>query len=447
MKKAVRHLMLILLGFFLGGSLVFAGGENEITTEQGREQQVVLQSIKVLHSWASTPNPETLEVIFNRFEELNPQYKIDDNPIPFEEYTKMIKIIMPSKSPPDVIVHKPGSNTRAQIDAGLYLDLTDFWEEQNFDSVLPEYAKGLWTRHGKIWGVPFKGQVLMVWYRPSIFKKVGLKAPTNWDEFKQVCAKLKNAGYVPLNAGDKNPWPATYWFEDILLMTAGKAFWDNLMLGRAKWTDPRVIKAFEILKRDILDPGYYMANANAYSYQEASRNFGEGKAAIYNMGSWLPPRLWAVMPDVDMDYFLFPTIDSSVERTLRMQGDGWAIPRKAINVQGAKDLIAFLSTKWAHVTFAANVGEPVLHKETTADLYPHPDELGAATLERFKYNGVNPLDLGLEPIVANEVQNLTAKFNENPDMESLMEDLKKIDEVANKVFSDIEKEVAKGFWK
>jgi len=402
--------------------------------------------IQVLHSWASPPNPEGLEVIFSRFEKLNPNYRVHDNPVQFEAYTQLIKIVMPSNTPPDVIVHKPGSNTRAQIDAGMFLDLTNFWTEKKLDAMFPKYAKELWTRHDRIWGIPFKGQVYMVWYRPSIFKKVGVKPPKTWKELLTACSTLKAAGYVPINASDKNPWSATHWVEMILLGTAGQDFYNDLMLGRASWTDPRVIKAFETWK-ELLDAGYVMPNPNAYSFQEGSLHFGQGKAAIYYSGTFMPARLWSAMPDVDINYFLFPTIDPSVERTLHIQADGWAVPRKARNVEGAKALLAYMASAEAQENFAKIVGEPVLNKNVSPKVYPHADVLGAATLERFKYQGVNPLDLALEPTVATEVQIMTQMFDDNRDMAFLKKELARIDKIANKIFSEIKAEVAKGFWK
>ena len=402
--------------------------------------------LQVLHSWASKPNPEALDIIFDAFEAQNPDIVIDDNPVQFEAYTQMIKVVMPSKAPPDVIVHKPGSNNRAQIDAGLFVDLTDFWEENNLDEILPPYSKELWSRHGRIWGVPFKGQTYMVWYRPSIFEKVGVEPPETWDEFLNVCEKLKAAGEVPINAADLNPWSATYWFEMIILGTAGKEFYSNLMLGKESWTDERVITAFSMWK-DLLDAGYVIPDMNTYSFQDGSLNFGQGKAAMYLAGTYMPARLWPVMPDVDIDYFLFPVIDPAVERTLLVQADGWMIPRKASLIEEAKKFLLYLASAEAQQTFVEVVGEPVVNKMVPTSVYPHPDVLGAAASENSKYQGVNPLDLALEPAIATEVQKMVQIFDDTRDMDYLKSELARIDALAKDVFAAIDEDLKQELWK
>ncbi len=56
------------------------------------------------------------------------------------------------------------------------------------------------------------------------------------------------------------------------------------MDGEASYTDPEVIKAFEMWK-ECLDKGYFNDDPNAYDWAEAATMVGTGEAAMTLMGT------------------------------------------------------------------------------------------------------------------------------------------------------------------
>ena len=57
-----------------------------------------------------------------------------------------------------------------------------------------------------------------------------------------ACKTLKGAGVKPFALGSKNRWPAQFWFDYILLRTAGPEYRAKLMAGEASYTDPEVMR-------------------------------------------------------------------------------------------------------------------------------------------------------------------------------------------------------------
>ena len=56
---------------------------------------------------------------------------------------------------------------------------------------------------GDLYAVPYQPMVLVVFYNKDHFKQAGItKAPASWDEYLEVCAKLKSAGFTPMTLDD-----------------------------------------------------------------------------------------------------------------------------------------------------------------------------------------------------------------------------------------------------
>ena len=53
-----------------------------------------------------------------------------------------------------------------------------------------------------------------------------------------------------------NRWPAQFWFDYLLLRTAGPEYRASLMAGEASYTDDEVQRAMQLWK-DLVDAGYF----------------------------------------------------------------------------------------------------------------------------------------------------------------------------------------------
>ena len=57
---------------------------------------------------------------------------------------------------------------------------------------------------------------------------------------------LKEQGVTPIALGSISKWPAQFWFDYLLLRTAGPEYRAQLMAGEASYTDPEVVRAMEL---------------------------------------------------------------------------------------------------------------------------------------------------------------------------------------------------------
>jgi len=90
------------------------------------------------------------------------------------------------------------------IDAQQIVDLTPFldgpdWEGTGRwrDRFLPGVLNR-WTHDGKVYGVPFAYAVWAIFYNKEMFAEHGWETPRTWDEFFQLCEKIRAQGIAPL---------------------------------------------------------------------------------------------------------------------------------------------------------------------------------------------------------------------------------------------------------
>lgn len=160
---------------------------------------------------------------------------------------------LPTDQAPEMFVWWSTFRARELVEHGFVTDLTALWDKYA-DDYAPEIREAF-TVNGRVYGFPYVVEYWPVWYNKRIFKRLGLKAPTTWNEFIAVCERLKKAKVTPILCSLQNNWPAFIWFEEMIIGEDPDLYQD-LCLGRVKYTDPRVVKACMVWK-EMIDKGYF----------------------------------------------------------------------------------------------------------------------------------------------------------------------------------------------
>jgi multiple sugar transport system substrate-binding protein len=80
-------------------------------------------------------------------------------------------------------------------------DISQIWSGNDLESVFSDAAKGAVLYQNNRYAIPISYYQWGFYYRQSLFDQHGLSAPTTWDGFLAVCAKLKAAGVTPITIG------------------------------------------------------------------------------------------------------------------------------------------------------------------------------------------------------------------------------------------------------
>jgi multiple sugar transport system substrate-binding protein/raffinose/stachyose/melibiose transport system substrate-binding protein len=344
-------------------------------------------------------------------------YTIKNSPIGHEDFKTDILVRAAGDSLPDVFSYWAGARTQFVVDSGSLHSIDDMWARDGLDNVVAKSVADSATMYnGKRYLVPFNYHYAGMFYNTQVLADAGVAdMPTTWDGFMALCETLKANGVTPIALGSKNRWPAQFWFDYLLLGTAGPDYRASLMNGSAAYDDAEV-KAAMAMWKELADKGYFAANANADSWTDASDRVARGEAAMTLMGTWITG-YWngnGLMAGDDYDFFEFPMIDAGVPNAVVGPVDGWLISANSENRANAEALVAFLASdpesqaKWAQVQGALSANVNVDASTYTSVMQRALEVVGNADTFAFNY------DLATTPPAAEFGLDMFARFMDSP---------------------------------
>lgn len=296
------------------------------------------------------------------FEAVNPDINVIVNINDREAHKTAIRNFLSAEAP-DVTTWYPGNRMAPFVDAGLFEDVSDLWEEQGFNEALAAIRPTM-TRDGKQWGVPYSYYQWGVYYRKDIFDKLGLEEPKNWAEFNALAVTLKEAGVTPLTIGTKYLWTAAGVFDYLNLRTNGYEVHNDLTAGKVKYTDERIRNVFTTWK-EMVDAGYFIDNHATMSWQDAIAPFANGDAAMYVMGNFAVDGFkGAGLTEDQIDYFQFPEITEGLARAEEAPADAFFIPTRAKNKEDARKFLAFVAQPDVQTEWNVTIGQLPVNKNS-----------------------------------------------------------------------------------
>ena len=286
----------------LAGALALTGGVGWSGTALAEGE------VTITHYFSGDLGRAGLEKIFAKFKE-EKGITVKDSPIGHEDFKAGILVRAAGGNLPDVFSYWAGARTQFVVDAGNLGAIDDMWAGRGLDAVVAKsVADGATMYNGARYLVPFGYHYAGMFYNAKVMADAGVtEFPTTWDGFLALCADLKAKGITPIALGSKNRWPAQFWFDYLLLRTAGPDYRAKLMAGEAAYTDDEVKAAMGMWK-DLVDAGYFAPNANADDWTDASDRVARGDAAMTLMGTWITG-YWngnGLMAGDDYDFFEFP---------------------------------------------------------------------------------------------------------------------------------------------
>lgn len=429
LKKTVLILLTLLTLLAVSSMALFAGGEQDTPAEGAPEK------VTFFHYFSGTLSGG-MDDLVDTFNKDNPEYVMTHTPVDHEAFKTSILVMLSGGNPPDLFSYWAGARVQFVVDADRLLPIDDVYEEYGVSKLFSDAVNSAATYDGRKYFLPLTQHYVAFFYNKKVFANAGVaKVPETWDEFLDACEKIKATGVAPIALGSKERWPAQFWLDYPLLRTAGPEYRAKLMAGEVSYTDPEVVKAFEMWK-ECIDKGYFYPNSNAYDYAEATVQVGTGEAGMTLMGSWLMQLDdqigWA--PGEDYDFFPFPTVDASVPDSAVGPFDGVVVAKDGRNPEAAKMALVAMAQKEPMIAF--NTGTGALSPNINV-----PDSMYNVLQMKIKeYCGAVPnwafnYDLATPPPVADVGLDAFARFIDNP--ENYKEILKAAEEGARSAWSNM----------
>ncbi len=305
------------------------------------------QSVVTFSSNASDPIPRAFtEEVVAMWNEANPGLQVELSTVAHEDFKNAIRTYLAADPSPDVLTWFAGERAAFFVNRGLIGDFSDAWNQEGFgDAYAPGFqALAATGQEEGVYFLPTSYYWWAVYYRPSLFEKVGVKAPIEtWDELLAACDAFHAAGIAPFTTGIKFRWPAAAWFDYINMRTNGPEFHINLMLLNESYTDERVKQTFANWA-ELIEHNCFIENAAAYDWNEGVDIMVQGDAAMYLMGAFITDTYPDELED-DLDFFRFPIINPDIPIGEDAPTDGFFMSAKAANPDGAKEFLAFLGSR------------------------------------------------------------------------------------------------------
>jgi ABC-type glycerol-3-phosphate transport system substrate-binding protein len=340
-----------------------------------------------------------------------------DSPIGMEDFKTGILVRASANSLPDVFSYWAGARTQFLVNADKLAPIDEMWSKEGLDSIVAKpIADAATMYNGHRYLVPLGFHYAGFFYNPKVMKEAGItEMPKTWDGLLGMCKTLKAKGVDTFALGSKNRWPAQFWFDYLLLRTAGAQYRADLNSGKASWTDPQVAKAMSLWKQ-LFDQGCFAANSNANDWTDAADEVARGDAAITLMGTWVTG-YWngnGLKPIEDYDVFPFPQLDASIPDAAVGVVDGIVMAKNSAQPDAARGFLALiiknkeLQANWAKVqgALAPNVDvDPSIYTPVQKKAL---DIVKASPVYAFNY------DLATPPAVAEVGLNMYQKFVNDP---------------------------------
>jgi multiple sugar transport system substrate-binding protein/raffinose/stachyose/melibiose transport system substrate-binding protein len=393
-------------------------------------------SVTMMHYFSGTLGRESLNEILGNFHTEAPELTVFDNPIGHEDFKTTILVMLAGGDPPDIFSYWAGARVQFIVDSGRLAPIDDLWDDNNLGEVVPaSLAEGATLYNGQRYLIPFGYHYAGMFYNPKVMQEAGVtEFPESWDEFIALCDTLKEAGVTPIALGSMNRWPAQFWFDYLLLRTAGPEYRAKLMAGEASYTDPEVVRVMEMWA-ELVDKGYFVPDANAYDWTDAADQVANGEAAMTLMGTWITG-YWDgndLKPGEDYDFFIFPAIEEGVPQAALGPVDGFVLSADAQHPNAARKLLLYLITNTdAQATWALGQGALSPNAKVDPNVYTPVMQRALQAVEAadtFTFN----YDLATTPPMAEGGLNMFAQFMNDPS--GYQEYLEQTQAVADEVFA------------
>lgn len=296
--------------------------------------------------------------------------RVSLNTIAAETFRTQLPTYLTSANPPDVYTWYPGSVAEAYAKRDLLLDLDDVWQTS---PDLKRYSKALQSlctaSSGKKDFVPTTYYWWGMFYRKSNFAKWGVSEPKSWDDFLDLCDKLKSRGVAPigLGAGGNTAWVASAWFDYLDIRINGAEYHRQLLAGQHRFDDPEVRKVFDRW-REVLP--YFDPDGTAVAFQDATTALLNGRSGMMLIGTFFADAAPKDALD-DIDFFRFPVIDPKVPLAEEAPTDGYFASARTGRRDQVHDLLSYLAT--------ADAQEIYIKGSSGTALPCHPDAKDAGT--------------------------------------------------------------------
>lgn len=283
-------------------------------------------NVAIHYYWETEGHQLALNTLIERFNDSQSDITVEAKYVPFADFKKQLSIGATADELPDlVIIDNPDHAAYAAM--GIFADITD-----KFDvSTYYEGPVNSCTLDGKLYGVPFGSNCLLLFYNEDMLEAANCEVPTTWDELLEVakaCTTETVSGFAHCSLQNEE---GTFNFLPWVWSTGATSYEINSEGG---------IKALTMIK-DLVDSGAMTKEAINWTQGDTMNQFISGNLAMMINGTWQIPTMRSEAPDLKWNVAPIP-IDK--QQASGLGGENYAVIAGG-NEDAAIEFLKFATSK------------------------------------------------------------------------------------------------------
>jgi multiple sugar transport system substrate-binding protein len=292
------------------------------------------------------------------FEKEFPHIKVQMRAFGAEEYKTSIEDWLQAERHSDVMYWFGGERLNWYVRSGWVSPLDGLWSSNDWGEQFTDAAQSAVVFHGQRFAVPMHYYHWGIYYKKSLFERLGITPPKTWNEFLQAGKVLQENDITPIALGSKEHWPLAGWFDYLNLRINGLDFHQDLLRGLVSYEDERVKNLFQhwqVLKNNQ----FFLTNNEDLTWRDALPYLYRERAGMMLMGNFWVTQIPKQLEN-DIGAIPFPMISETVAQFEEAPTDVLLIPSNVQNRKAAETFLAYMARPQvqAHINNAMGMLSP-----------------------------------------------------------------------------------------
>jgi glucose/mannose transport system substrate-binding protein len=383
--------------------------------------------LEIFSWWTGPGEKDGLQEMFNIYSKKYPSIKITNSAVAGGAGSTAKAVLntrMQGGRPPDSFqVHAGQELVSSWVKASKMEPITSIWNSEGWDSKIPSDLKKIVSSNGDVWSVPVnvhRGNAL--WYNKKLLDSKGVAAPNTPDEFTSALSKLKAKGVAtPLALASKGNWQVQMLLENNILAAGGADFYNNVMSGKASFTDAKVIQALNWIKQWL---AYANTDNSAIDWDEADNRLIAGTAVFHIMGDWAKGDFTSKNWVPNTDFAVMPS--PGTKGNYMIVCDTFGLPKNAPDRDNAVNWLKVCGSQEGQAAFNPKKGSIPARTDVSASIF---DAIAQQFIAEFKTDTLVPSSAhgsATPQNFANGVNDEMGQFIQNKDVTKTASNLQKL---------------------
>jgi len=294
------------------------------------------------------------EQIIETFQAQNPGITVTFEAFEAASYATVLSTALAADNGPDAMMVRAYGAFETVANGGYLMPLTTAEVPGLADLPAAALASQTLRADGKVYGVPFASQTMLIVYNKDIYEQLGLSVPETWADLAANAEAIEAAGMFAFANGTATAWQNETIVSALTASTIGRGFYDDLIAGNADFTDARFVEGLTKLQEIS---AYFPDGFIGLDYASSQQLFASGLAVMFAGGSFELANFRSQNADLNLGVFAAPGQAAGDEKLVATFFDGgYAGYAKTEHPEAVTKFLSFLATQEFGQDFANSLG-------------------------------------------------------------------------------------------